>query len=546
MAKLKDTDKFIVQRNTNYYSVSYETIVGSVAVETATQGDAVSGVPGKMFPSNNFVYDKATGMLDIDIPTSLNFVGLVEESYVGPVAPTFTNGDFYLVNPDLNLEPSGVLTLYYADWTGLSPIEFYTLNVTTPGTGYRGQTGVVSVFGDGLETGCINLTRPEQGYGLSFSTRMVDGFIVVADTLIVNKGAGYEVDDIIELRSLEPTFLEPQSFVKVTGVDATDGSVLTFEFIQSEDNPVPVTEPTVGGYYLVPSVDESTQIGLRTQNRNSTIKGVNLFVDVTMQYGEVKSTTLSSISGHTGYKTNDQVFIYNPALGGFGDGVITIDINKDPSDRFNVAKGDKLIYNSMENFGALITKWILVKDSVSAATVTQITAPSRAYDDEWGNNNLAIELERSSSNTNEYLLSIRNANCVFDVNGDIDTFNSYSGLLTPEEKDKLTRVTRIGTVTGINTYSVSDNFTGAPYTPIDVVELDGDYRLSIRSAQIGRLGLTSISRITDVINTVSDYHENREEGTNVGGTSSQDVVMSANQSIETFCPNNFYALPAIS
>lgn len=546
MAKLKDSDKFVVQRNTNYYSVSYGTIVDSVAVETATQGNVVSGVPGKMFPSDNFIYDKGSGMLDIAIPTALNFVGTIEESFQGPLAPTFTNGDFYLVNPDLDKEPTGVLTLYYADWTGVDAREFYTLDVTTVGTEYRGNTGVVSVFGDGAETGCINLTRPEQGYGLAFSTRFADGYLVIADTVIINQGSGYEVGDIIELRSLVPEFLEAQGFVEVVTTDAATGAVLTYKFVESEDNPDEVTDLTVGGNYLVPSNDESTQMGLRTKNRNATIKGVNLFVDVTMQYGNVKAVNISSVSGHTGYKTGDQVFIYNPALGTFGDAVITIDITLDASDKFTVTKGDKLIYNSMDNFGTTITKWVLIKDSVSQATITNLVSPARAFDEDYGNNNLAFVLERNSTNTNEFQISLKNAKVVFDSSGAIDEFNSYSGLLTPEEKDKLTRVTRIGTVTGINTFATTDPYTGASYSPLNVIEQDGDYRLTINSAQIGRLGITSITRKTDVINTVSSYHENRVEGANVPGVADQNVVMSATQSIETFIPNNFYALPAIS
>ena len=548
MAKLVQDDKFIVQRNSNYYSVSYGTIVDSVTVGTATQGDAVSGVPGKMFPSSNgaFVYDKTTGMLDINIPTSLNFVGTIETSYAPPerVDTSFSNGDFYLVSPDVVEYPNGVLTLYYNDWTGVSDTEFYSVDVTTRGGEYRGDTGLVTAFGDALETSCINITNPEIGYGLTLSTRMQDGFIVVAETTVRNGGLGYQVDDVIELRSIKPTFLEPQAFIKVKTISAVageEGKILSFDFIESETNTDVFTGDVVGGNFFVPTADVSTQKNVRTKTRSLADKGDNLFVNITMQNGQVTEAEISSISGHTGYTDGSLVWIYNAAIGDFGNSVITVNITDEKTETFTVAKGDKIIYSTQEIGGDTTTRWVLIKDSITASTITDIVSPARGVDEVFNNNNLAVQLERSATNTNEFQISIKNA---LFIEGNPD--NSYSGLLTPEDKNKLDSITTIGSVTGISTFARSDNFTGTAYTPVKLVELDGDYRLSINSAEIGRLGLTSITRNTDVVDKVSDYHENREEGVQVVGSSEQSSVMSANQSIETFCPNNFFALPSIS
>lgn len=543
MAKLVNDDQFVVNRTGKFYTVDYSTIIGDVSIDNAVQGTARTGVAGKMFPSDAFIYDETSGMLDIDIPTSLNFVGQIETSYQPPEATqSFSNGDFYLVNPDLNLEPSGTLNLYLADWTGIDNREFYDLTITKEGTEYRGDTGVVTTFGEGTETGCINKTNPASAYGLLLQTRFDRGFLVAAETTVAAGGFGYSVGDIIELKQLSPEINEPQAYIKVTAIDTTGNSgVADFEFIQSLDNPDPQTDPLLGGLFLCLSSDVSTQSAVRTLGRNSTVQGSNLLVDITCQFGTIIDVQISGQSGHTGYNDGDMVYVFNESLGLFGDAVLQIGITKDTTDTFTVNKDDKLIYSSQEISGVVYTKWVLIKDSVSRVTVTDIGTPAYAYDDpEFTNPNLSIKVERNSIDSNTYDISIRDAAYVIDINGEIDQFNSYSGLLKPEDKVKLDKITRIGTVTGIEASIATNPYTNQPYRPLSLTEAEGYYTVQVNPAGVGAYGTTTITREIDLHQKITNRYN---ASTDVGQSQSSEVV-STEQTVKNFLPTNFYALPS--
>ena len=542
MAKLTDTDQFIVNRTGTFYTVDYSTVVGDVTINNAKQGTKRTGVAGKMFPSTNFIYDEVTGMLDIDIPTSLNFVGQLETSYQPPEARAFNNGDFYLVNPDLTLEPSGSLTLYLADWTGVSSTEFYDLTIKTPGTEYRGDTGIVSTFGEGKETGCINKTNPDSAYGLLLETRLDRGFLVAADTSVKAAGFGYSVGDIIELKQMSPPVQEPQAYIKVTKIDSTgNAGVEEFEFIESLENPDPELDPLLGGQFLCLTADISTMAAVRTMPRNNTVKGSNLLVDITCQLGEIIDVQIAGQSGHTGFKDKDMVFVFNEVLADFGDSVLEIGITIDPGDTFAVQKNDKLIYSIQEIGGTTFTKWVLIKDSVSAATITDFDAPAYPYNDpEFTNPNLAIVLQRNAIDSNTFELSIKDAAYVYDSSGNIDEFNSYSGLLTPTDKVKLDKITRMGTVTELTAAVATNSYNGQTYRPLALTESEGRYTLELTKAGVGALGLTKIARDVDLHQKIYS----RYNGSGDGGQTDPSVVVSTEQTVRNFLPNNFYALPS--
>ena len=542
MAKLTDTDQFIVNRTGTFYTVDYSTVVGDVTINNAKQGTKRTGVAGKMFPSTNFIYDEVTGMLDIDIPTSLNFVGQLETSYQPPEARAFNNGDFYLVNPDLTLEPSGSLTLYLADWTGVSSTEFYDLAIKTPGTEYRGDTGIVSTFGEGKETGCINKTNPDSAYGLLLETRLDRGFLVAADTSVKAAGFGYSVGDIIELKQMSPPVQEPQAYIKVTKIDSTgNAGVEEFEFIESLENPDPELDPLLGGQFLCLTADISTMAAVRTMPRNNTVKGSNLLVDITCQLGEIIDVQIAGQSGHTGFKDKDMVFVFNEVLADFGDSVLEIGITIDPGDTFAVQKNDKLIYSIQEIGGTTFTKWVLIKDSVSAATITDFDAPAYPYNDpEFTNPNLAIVLQRNAIDSNTFELSIKDAAYVYDSSGNIDEFNSYSGLLTPTDKVKLDKITRMGTVTELTAAVATNSYNGQTYRPLALTESEGRYTLELTKAGVGALGLTKIARDVDLHQKIYS----RYNGSGDGGQTDPSVVVSTEQTVRNFLPNNFYALPS--
>ena len=183
----------------------------------------------------------------------------------------------------------------------------------------------------------------------------------------------------------------------------------------------------------------------------------------------------------------------------------------------------------------------MIKDSVSAATITDFDAPAYPYNDpEFTNPNLAIVLQRNAIDSNTFELSIKDAAYVYDSSGNIDEFNSYSGLLTPTDKVKLDKITRMGTVTELTAAVATNSYNGQTYRPLALTESEGRYTLELTKAGVGALGLTKIARDVDLHQKIYS----RYNGSGDGGQTDPSVVVSTEQTVRNFLPNNFYALPS--
>ena len=539
MSTIQNSDQFIIKRGDSYFSARRETVVEGLSVPNAKQGDKVSGVPGKVFPSNNFIYDEVSGFLDVNFPNALNFVGEVTEDLQPPTDTTNLNtGDFYIVNPDLVDYPDGKLTLRTSDWKGVGDDDFTSVDLQNPGTEYRGQTGIIPTFGDGVETGQRNLTHPESSYGFLLTVSLVDGFIKTTDATIASGGFNYSVDDIIEFRQKTPE-AGRLVYVKVNAVNA-DGAVTDFEFVLNEDGE-PIEDELVGGYYFASGSLESYSYAVQTIPSSSLVQGSGLLLDLTMLQGEVINATISSLSSHIGYNNNDRLFIFNSAIGNTGDARVNVEIDAtSATGTFTATKNDKIIWAEKVVGEFRSNEFVHIKDSISNSQITKIEVPVYipGNSEGYGNPHLSIITQRSSTDQNTYNISIKDAKAIIKDDGDLDEFNSYSGLMSASDKKKIDELVAFD-APEIVTSSSFNTVTGRIYNSIKVEELDGVVSISGKPAEVGASGLTSIASDTELSNSISLKH-NREDEVSTEMTSR---VANAQQSVNFFLPNNFFLLP---
>lgn len=547
MANLIDTDKFVIARNGSYYSADYSTVIDGLVPTIAKQGDEVSGVVGVMYPGDTMTYNENTGELNVLFPDSLNFVGQIIGDYQ-PNAASYDSGDFFIVVPNLDLNPDGTIILFESDWPGVSSTEYYSVSTVNKGTAYRGKTGRINNFGDGVYTSCVNLTNPASPSGISFDARVSDGYLSADDFLLRSGGFGYEVDDIIELRQLSPsvfssTVASGSAHVKVTSVDASK-TVTGFKFCTSlgedEDD-----LSSLGGHYFASLDSVSYTNSVDTLPRNATVLGSGLLLDIQMQLGEIINVQLSPYSAHTGFKTGDRLFIYNPAIGGFGDSVVEIQIDEDDKEdkTFKVAFNDKLIYSTRisENGSNTVNGWVHIKDATGQVTITDIKSPVLAIDDEFYNSYLAMEYSRSATQTNTFQISIKNANAILDDQGALDVFNSHSGFITPNEKLKLEALPdKVGIVSSLSTSFKTNSYTGQLYSDVSLTEVDGEYNIQLNKSGVGRYGLVEISNNETIKNSIIE----RLQGLDQNKTNNLTRVPNVEQVANNFTPLNLFLLPS--
>ena len=548
MANLINTDKFVICRNGSYYSANYSTVIDGLAPTLAKQGDEVSGELGVMYPGNTMTYNEKTGELNVLFPDSLNFVGQITQDYQSNPG-SYSSGDFFIVVPDPDLYPDGTLTLFESDYPGVSSTEYYSVKTTDNGTNYRGKTGRINNFGDGVYTSCVNLTNPEVASGLSFNAAISDGYLQSTDFSILNGGFGYEVDDIIELRQLDPLFSNSSSCVKITSVDGSK-SVTGFQFCDIDGGDLDDLL-SLGGNYFASTDSVSYSKSVATLPRNSTVVGTGLLLDISMQLGEVVSVQLSPYSVHTGFKTGDRLFIYNPAIGNFGDAVIEIEIDEDDKEdkTFKVSFNDKIIYSTRiaenevtDSSGTNSSGWVHVKDSTGKVTITNIKTPVLTVSDDYYNPHIAMEDSgRSPTDTNEFQLYIKNAKAIINGDGALDEFNSHSGFITPAEKLKLESLPDVvGIVTSLSTNLKTNTYTGQLYSDVVLTETDGNYTIQLNKAGAGKHGLVEISSN----DTIKDSIIERLQGLDQNKTNNVTRVPNVEQVANNFTPLNLFLLPS--
>lgn len=542
MANLIESDKFVIARNGSYYSANYSTVIDGLAPIIAKQGDEVSGVAGIMYPGDTMTYNEDTGELNVLFPDSLNFVGQIIGDYQ-PNLGSYDSGDFFIVVPNLDQNPDGTIILFESDWPGVSSTEYYSVSTVTKGTNYRGKTGRINNFGDGIYTSCVNLTNPASPSGLSFSARVSDGYLSSDDFLIRSGGFGYEVDDIIELKQLDPASRGESTHVKVTSVDASK-SVTGFSFCDSLGEDAENTD-ALGGHYFASPDSVSYSNSIDTLPRNATVTGTGLLLDIQMQLGEIINVELSPYSAHTGFKTGDRLFIYNPAIGNFGDSVVEIEIDEDDKEdkTFTVAFNDKLIYSTRisENGSNTVNGWVHVKDATGQVTITDITTPVLTIDDDFYNPHLAMDYSRSATQTNTFQISIKNANAILDDQGSLDVFNSHSGFITPSEKLKINALPdSVGIVSSLSTSFKTNSYTGQLYSDVNLTELDGEYNIQLNKSGVGRYGMVEISNDVTIKNSILERLQGLDQNRNSNLTRVPNVEQVANN----FTPLNLFLLPS--
>ncbi len=539
MANLINTDKFVICRNGSYYSANYSTVIDGLAPTLAKQGDEVSGELGVMYPGNTMTYNENTGELNVLFPDSLNFVGQITQDYQ-PNPGSYSSGDFFIVVPESS---NGELTLFESDYPGVSSTEYYSVKTTNRGTNYRGKTGRINNFGDGVYTSCVNLTNPEVASGLRFNAAISDGYLQSTDFSILSGGFGYEVDDIIELKQLDPLFNYSSSHVKITSVDGSK-SVTGFKFCDSEGEDLDDLS-SLGGNYFASTDSVSYSKSVATTPRNGTVIGTGLILDIDMQLGEIVNVQLSPYSVHTGFQTGDRLYVYNPVIGNFGDAVIEIEIDEDDRQdkTFKVSFNDKIIYSTRITEGGATTGsgWVHVKDSTGKVTITDIQTPVLTVSDDYYNPHLAMEYGRSSTNTNIFQISVKNAKAIVNDTGDLDEFNSHSGFITPGEKLKLESLPDVvGIVTSLSTNLKTNTYTGQLYSDVVLTETEGNYTIQLNKSGVGKHGLVEIS--SD--NTIKYSIVERLQGLDQNKINNVTRVPNVEQVANNFTPLNLFLLPS--
>jgi hypothetical protein len=539
MSTIQDTDQFIVKRGDSYFTAKRNTVVEGLTVPNAKQGDQISGVAGKVFPSKNFVYDEKTGYLDVNFPNTLNFVGEVTEDLQPPAdTQNLNTGDFYIVNPDLAEHPDGKLTLKTSEWKGVSDDEFTSVELFEGGNNYRGLNGTIPTFGEGVETGQRNLTDASKSYGFLLTVSVIDGFIRTTDAVISQGGFNYEVDDIIEFRQKTPE-VGDRVYVKITDVSSV-GAVTDFEFVQNEDGESNDRE-LVGGYYFASSSLESYSYGVETIPRRNNIQGSGMRLDLTMVQGEVVNATISTNSSHIAYKDGDKLFIVNETIGNVGEAIVGVKIDETAATgTITVTKNDKIIWTEKIIDTLRYNEFVLIKDSVSNSQITSIQVPVYVpgNNEGYGNPHYSIITQRSSTDENVYNISIKDAKVILTDTGDLDIYSSYSGFMSASDKQKLDSLTD-DDIPEIVTTSTLNTVTGRTYSALKVEELEGRISISGKTADIGASGLTSIVSNTELSTSLSQKHNRVDEVS----TKMPSLVANSHQTVDFFLPNNFYLLP---
>ena len=132
MSLLKSSGLFVVNQDDINYAISTDVLKEYIAPLAKQElGDPYSpGHPGVIMPGDGFVYDESTGLLEVNIPSGLVYVGLIgSDSYNDEVLDPDYYGDvpghFYIVTEEVTLcndvwpgitkDPSGCIEVHIND-----------------------------------------------------------------------------------------------------------------------------------------------------------------------------------------------------------------------------------------------------------------------------------------------------------------------------------------------------------------------------------------------------------------------------------------------
>lgn len=522
-------DTFVVSRGGQHYKLKFDSLKNNI-FSKATQADenGLNGKLGAVIPGDNLDYDQNSGLLNVSFPTSLRFIGLIENDGDKPLLPQYRAGDFYIVSVDANVYPTGTVVVSGADWPGLNPSTTFEVNIASgfSGSGYRADTGTFYNFGQETEEEVTAVSGTGQGAWFDFSVQ--DGTIFGTPTVSAgHEGVGYAVNDI--LRFNMTGFSNIFAYVKVLAIDA--GGITTVELVDEYGQPV---ERAGANYYLRVGVDGSA----RNVKTNHPV-GNGLLVDITVSGGALATVGVSPTSQHTGYINGDNADVFYKHNNQPGPGKVEVAIGPIGSaDEVILYTGDKVIYKENPN------EWQVIRDQLSAKAVFDIQGLNTLTAD--SNNHLAITSQRNLINQNQQDLIISDAYYLeLGSSGNLDVDRSYSGFFAANEKYKLDNIQDEATRGSANEIkdtgvepNIYDNTPDSPPTSVEATLTDKgvDYVIKSNEANVGKRGHVIISNDASISRLIHNRHNDVNINTRA------DVVTNANQTTNFFCPNNFSVL----
>ena len=530
LQSFKDNDSFIVYDpdNTTHYRAPFDLIKKEIAPANAKQSlpeQGIFGEVGLMKPSDKFVYDENTGLLDVVFPNTFNYIGLIYEDYQKQLRNfDYNPGDFYYVEPD---DGSESVIIDPNDWEGLDNARV-SYTITNSGEGYRPFTGVYHSFGAPTNVNgedIANLTSSaskDAVFELEINTGVVVGF------KITNPGQGFEVGDILELSNDTST---EYAYIKVLDVDPGTQEIVDAILTDSQGD----LSDTIGSGFFLPSTD--TYQG-KLHNLSVTPDSSSLIeVDCDVVNGEITKVKYSRSSGHT---IEDKVFQVVHPLGVTTEATVEVTVVSGTTDLV-LNKGDKLVYDS---YGV----WHIISDTLSEEAIFDIVGKPGITADRFNNDSAIDGTERDVINRNKVLLEIKDASYSLDANDDLLVTSSYSGFFNPNEKLKLDRIDEYaapGLIRYLTTETLNDEYTNDEYEVVEYVITDSDilpakdYEINLNLTAVGKRGVGVVPSDVETEQNIMKEH------LNVGTYSDDYKLLNARQASQNYSPINYYVLPEL-
>lgn len=540
----KDTDQFILHDPTdnNHYKVSHIALKESFVPGNARQVDESNGDFGKvglMKPSEKFIYDEDSGLLDIVFPNSFHFVGVIFEDYQIPnLNHDHLQGDFYYVEPS---DGSSSVTIDPNDWPGLDNATLSYV-IENRGSGYRPLTGLYHSFGDASNTNGETVYNTNTNNGASKDAVFdlnINGGVVVGFT-IANGGNGYEVDDILELSN---DTSQTSAYIKVVNVDSGSQSITDAILVASDNESgggggeadfagdifhLPATSGYVGKLYsLLVTPDSKSASGSK--------------VDCDIVGGEITNVIYSRSSNH---EVKDRRFsvIHPTSYTGSTQATVKVTLTS-PTQDLVLNWGDKLV---LDGSGV----WHVISDTLSEEAILDIVGLQGITDEHFNNDQAIDATRRDVINRNKLILELKDSFYFLDPNGDISDPQSYSGFLNPYDKLKLDGISELsepGLIRYLTTETLNDEYDSTDYKAIDLdvtdsVDVPGgiDYEINVNYSSVGKKGAVMVSSDSDVEQNIIEEYMG-------GGKRSDDyVMMNSRQASQNYTPNNYYVLPSLT
>lgn len=529
MNSFKNTDNFIVYDSDTkiHYRAPFDLLKEEFTPDIAKQSKlstAEFGQVGLMKPSENFLYDENTGLLDIVFPNTFNYVGIIYEDYQQPDGP-YEAGDFLYVEPD---DGSNSVVINPNDWDGLDNARL-NYDITNSGEGYRPFSGIYHSFGipTSLNGETISNTTTSASKDAVFDLKINLG--VVESFSIQNPGQGFEVNDILELSNDESM---ESAYIKVLDIDPGTQGIVDAVLCDSNG----VERDISGSNFYLPSSSsyEGKLYNLRVEPDPST----RIEVECDIVDGKITKVKYSKSSGHT---IEDKTFNVIHPLGVTTEATVKVTVIS-PTTDITLNKGDKLVFDAHYN-------WHVISDTLSEEAIFDIVGKPGITSDRFNNDQAIDANERDVVNRNKVILEIKDASYDIDADNNVVDPTSYSGLFNPHEKLKLDGIDEYaapGLIRYLTTEKLSDVYTNDEYEALNYVITDSDilpakdYEININLTSVGKKGAVIVSSDFEVQQNIIENYQ----GT--GNISEDFKMMNSRQAAQNYTPNNYFVLPELS